>query len=137
MRKLLAVLVLMAVPVGAADICISGTPDVCYTTTADENKAGLYYQTQFDDALCSSVALPAGCSLAEYAAAGGTETFYARTAQGAKEFFMDLKIKSALAEWVTSYGGDIDTRARDYWNSLTLAQREAQCLAWGFEADCS
>ena len=137
MKRLLAVLTLLALPAGAADICISGTPAVCYTTSADENKAGLYYQTMFDDALCTSVALPAGCSPAEYTGAGGTETFYARTAQGAKEFFMDRKIKTALAEWVSSYGSDLDTRARDYWNSLTLAEQEAQCVAWGFTADCT
>jgi len=137
MKRLLAVLAFLALPAGAAEICITGSPNVCHTTSADENKAGLYYQTMFDDALCASVALPAGCSLAEYIAAGGTATFYARTGQGAKEFFMDQKIKSALAEWVKSYGSDLDTRARDYWNSLTLAEQEAQCVAWAFTADCT
>ena len=143
MKRLLAVFALLALPAGAADICITGAPNVCYTTSAEENRAGLYYQAMFDDALCAEVGLAAGCTKAEYDTAcalpetPACKTFYARTAQGAKEFFMDSKIKSALAEWVKSYGSDLDTRARDYWNSLTLAEQEAQCVAWGFTADCT
>jgi len=137
MKRLLAVLAFLALPAGAAEICIIDTPNICHTTSAEENKAGIYYQTMWDDGLCASVALPAGCSLAEFTATGGVGTFYARTARGTKQFFMDQKIKAALAEWVTSYGSDLDTRARDYWNSLTLAEQEAQCAAWGFAADCT
>lgn len=138
---LLAVLVI-ALPAQAADICIAGSPDVCYSTNADENAAGLYYQTQYDDALCQAVGVAAGCSAAEYAAACALEetpdceTFYARTAQGAKEFFMDTVIKSALSGFVVGYENDIDTRARDYWQSLSLADKQTQCTVWGFDATC-
>ena len=144
MKRLILTLAVLALaaPVGAADIVIPGSPDITHTTSADENTAGLYYQTQYDDNLCLAVGEAAGCSLAEYEAAcalettPACETFYARTAQGAKEFFMDTVIKAALAQFVASRESDVNTGARTYWDDLTLAQKEAQCAAWGLDATC-
>jgi hypothetical protein len=138
MKRLILTLAVLALalPAGAAEICIAGSPDICYTTTADQNTGGLYYQTLYDDALCASVSLAAGCTAAEYSGAGGEETFYSRDAQGGKQFFMDTAIIPALQGYVTGYESDINTRARDYWNSLSIFQKETQCEAWGKQPDC-
>ena len=144
MKRLILTLAVLALalPVGAAEICIAGSPDVCHTTTAEENTSGLYYQTLYDDALCQEVGLEAGCLKGAYETAcaepetPACETFYSRNAQGAKEFFLDTVIIQALQDFVQGYESDINTRARDYWDSLSLSQKETQCEAWGLEPDC-
>jgi len=139
MKKLLFVLLVLGLATAAspAEICITNTPNICVTTTTEENTAGLYYQTAYDDNLCTTVNLPSGCSLAEYTAAGGTETFYARTASGAKQFFMDMVIKEALTRFVSSYNVELDSRAKHIWNhELTSEQKSTTCVSWGKTSEC-
>ena len=149
MKRLLVVLLVLALPVivsAQVDIAIEhagGWTTVTHTTSSDENTAGQYYQAQETNALCSAQSLADECTEAEYdteCAKGETpacETFYPLTALGGKQWFMDKVIKFNLASMVASRESDIGTRGRDHWNTLTLAEKEAQCVAWGYEADCS
>jgi hypothetical protein len=148
MNKFLLILLALAftLPAGAAEIAIlhGGVwTTVAHTTSGGENTAGLYYQNQEMDGLCAVQNLAAGCTKAQYEAAcpaaetPACETFYSRDALGGKEWFMDKIIKLNLTGMVVSRENDIDTRGRDYWNGLSLAEKEAQCIAWGKAADCS
>lgn len=136
----------LALPAAAAEIAIKhngGWVDIVHVTTEAEDTAGGYYQFGEMDNLCTRQALAEGCSKAQYeteCAKGGTEnceTFYARTAEGGKLWFMDKLIKFNLTHMVLSRGSDIETRGGDHWDSLSLAEKEAQCIAWGKAADCS
>lgn len=148
MKKLFLVLLVLALPgiVMGAEIAIKHNGDwleITHTTSGEEDTAGQYYQYQEMDNLCSDQGLSAGCSQAEYETecvkvdTSDCETFYARTAEGGKLWFMDKLIKFNLTGMVVGRENDIGTRGRDYWISLSLAEKEAQCVAWGKAADCS
>jgi hypothetical protein len=143
MRLLLSVLFLSALSslVQGADIAIEhggSWETVSHSTTAEENTAALYYRDLYDGNLCESVGLARDCSKTAYGTAGGTETFYDRTALGAKEFFMDQVIKKALQRAVSDYERDLTQRARNIWvNELSMVAKESTCTSWGKNEDCT
>jgi len=130
---ILAALLALAIPAGAADICIDASP--CYATTSAENAAQVYFRDQHNGQLCASVSLPATCTQAEFDAAGGVGTVYTSTAAGTKAFFLD-KIVEHLARQVSSYESEYKGRASNAWNIASSAEKQAACVALGKSADC-
>ena len=148
MKKFLLVLLALAFafPAGASDIAIKHNGDwveITHVTTSEEDTAGQYYQFGEMDNLCVAQGLAAGCTQAEYevecakAETPACETFYARTEEGGKLWFMAKVIEANLTVLVGSRESEINGRGRNYWNTLTLAEKEAQCLAWGKNPDCT
>lgn len=143
---LVVLALVLALPAGAAEIAIKHNGDwleIAHVTTSAEDTAGQYYQFGEMDNLCLAQALAADCTQAQYEAAcpdvetPACETFYARTAEGGKRWFMAKVIEAGLTVLVGSRESEINGRGKGHWNTLTLAEKEAQCIAWGLAADCS
>ena len=137
MKKFLFVLLALAIPALAqaqVDIAIEhggNWTTVAHTTSSDENTAGSYYQEQEVNGLCSDQGLSAGCSEAEYdtecakAETPACETFYARTAEGGKLWFMAKVIEANLTVLVGSSSIRSRRATRRHSPSLTNGTKTA------------
>lgn len=135
----LVALLVLALPVIAQaqnDVCV-GT--VCWSPTAEEIAAQSYHRGQHNAGVCTSVALPASCTQAEYDAvepAPPAAVVYTNDAAGVRAFY-SAKMKAASLKDVAAYEGEYKGRASNAWNDALVAQRQAACQALGKAADCT
>jgi hypothetical protein len=134
-RILAALLVLAAASAQAGTITVNSTSR---STTAGQDAAWVARKDRHNADLCASKALPASCTQAQFAAAGGEGAIYSG-AQATQTYALDriFELIEAVERQIN------DSRKADVasaWQTATEAQRAAAyaaaCQALGKTADC-
>lgn len=137
MKKLLLVLLVLAMPAVVSaqnDVCV-GT--LCHTPSADEIASQVYQRDKHNTQVCTGVGLPASCSQAEYDAVlgGPLATVYTNDAAGVRQKFLD-KLKIDIAAAVSTQRAEQKSRAYAAWADASQADRDGACTALTGSADC-